>query len=283
MKKLFVLIFALMLQSGLQFTRGMNGEGTESKLYEMSLSHARQLNNSIFEFDVFIRGSGKNFILENYQCAFSLGSNLPSNNLHFSCISNSSEIKNAPDISAAVTDEEGRTILVFASPPEGCDTITENKVKMGRFRVRIINPQGDSLFKIFWNFKGGINTIISSSSKNVTNPASHFDIDGNASIESNESLLPKVFALSQNFPNPFNPSTSINYALPFDSKIKISIYNSLGELVTDLLDKVEQAGNHSVLWNAAGLASGMYIYTIEAEPLKGGSTFKSIKKMMLLK
>jgi len=283
MKKIFSLIFVGMLPLYFLFPSDLKNEEIDSKSYQMSLSHGRKINNNTFEFDVFIKSTGKKFVLENYQCAFNLSSNLPANNLHFNYILNSSEIKNFPNVTAALTDEEGKTILIFASHPEGADTIRENKVKLGKFRVRSINSRGDSLFQIKWNFKGDINTIVSTSSKNVTNPASHLDFNGSAAIESEESLLPIVYALSQNFPNPFNPSTSISFSLPFDSKIKISIYNAIGEFITNLADKVEQAGNHNITWNASSFASGMYIYTIEAEPLKGGNAFKSIKKMMLLK
>jgi hypothetical protein len=275
------LLFVLLISATLTAASDSKKNGTETHDYKMSLSHGKKINNNTFEFDVFIKTSGKKFILENYQCAFNYG-NLPANTIQFDYISNSSELKNSPILAAALRDEEGKTLLVFASQGSGWDTIQENEIRIGRFKVKTVNPNGDSLLSVNWNFKGDINTIISASSKNITNPANHLDFEGNAS-NSNESLLPKVYALSQNFPNPFNPSTSIRFSLPFDSKIKISVYNALGELVANLADKIEQAGNHNITWNASGMSSGLYIYIIEAEPLKGGSTFKSVKKMMLLK
>jgi len=281
MNRFFNLLFVLLISATLTSASDAEKNDTESQGYKMSLSHGRKINNNTFEFDVFIKTSGKKFILENYQCAFNYG-NLPANTIQFDYISNSSELKNSPILAAALRDEEGKTLLVFASQASGWDTIQENEIRIGRFKVKTVNPNGDSLLSVNWNFKGDINTIISASSKNITNPANHLDFEGNAS-NSNESLLPKVYALSQNFPNPFNPSTSIRFSLPFDSKIKISVYNALGELVANLADKIEQAGNHNITWNASGMSSGLYIYIIEAEPLKGGSTFKSVKKMMLLK
>jgi hypothetical protein len=275
------LFFVLLISASLTAASSSKESGTETQDYEMSLSHGRKINNNVFEFDVFIKTSGKKFVLENYQCAFNFG-NLPANTIQFDYISNSSELKNSPILAATLRDEEGKTLLVFASQASGSDTIQENEIRIGRFKVKTINPNEDSLLSVSWNFKGDINTIISASSKNITNPANHLDFEGNAS-NSNESLLPKVYAISQNFPNPFNPITSIRFSLPFDSRIKISVYNALGELVANLADEIEQAGNHAITWNASGMSSGLYIYTIEAEPLKGGSTFKSVKKMMLLK
>jgi hypothetical protein len=281
MKKIFVLLCVPLFPIYSLFAADSRNEKTEPQAYEMSLSHGRKISNNTIEFDIYIKSPGKKFVLENYQCAFNLGRNLPSTNLRFDYISNSAEIKNFPSVTTVLIDEGGRTMLVFASHPQGADTIKENNVKVGRFRIRSINA--DSLFQLKWNFTGDINTIISASAKNITNPVNHLDFNGNASVGNEKLVLPKVYALSQNFPNPFNPNTSIRFALPFESKIKISIYNTIGEFVTNLVDKVEQAGNHSVTWNASNFASGMYIYTIEAEPLKGGNSFKSVKKMMLLK
>ncbi|HVO74604.1 MAG TPA: T9SS type A sorting domain-containing protein [Ignavibacteriaceae bacterium] len=283
MNKFFNLVLFFLVPASL--LNGTNIDDDESKTpdYKMSLSHGRMINRNTFEFDVYINSLGKKFVLESYQCAFNFGNNLPANGIQFDYISNSSELKNAPMLAAALTNEEGKVMLAFASQPSGTDTVLENEVKIGRFKVMIMNPGSDSLPSISWNFKGNINTIISASSKNITNPSNHLNFNGNPSNGDTDSQLPKVYAISQNFPNPFNPTTAIRFSLPFDSKIKISIFNALGELVTNLADKIEQAGNHHISWDASGMASGMYIYTIEAEPLKDGSTFRSVKKMMLLK
>jgi hypothetical protein len=282
MNRLLNLLFVILIPASFFFAADIKG-GNDSPGYKMNLSHGKKVGDRTFEFDVYIKNMGKKFVLENYQCSFRTGSNFPANNLQFDYIQYSSEIKNSPFTARSITDEEGRTILIFASHPLGSDTIPENETRIGRFRCKLINSRWDSLKSIGWNFKGNLGTILCSSSKEITNPANHMDFNGQTSAVDENSQLPKVYALSQNFPNPFNPSTKIRISLPFESKIKISVFNALGELVAILADKIEQAGNHNVLWNASGMASGLYIYTIEAEPLKGGSTFKSIKKMMLLK
>ncbi len=89
--------------------------------------------------------------------------------------------------------------------------------------------------------------------------------------------LPVKYTLEQNYPNPFNPATIIKYSLPFDGAVNLSIYNSLGEKVTTIVNEVKKAGNYEINFNASSLASGVYFYRLEA------GSFVSIKKMMLLK
>ena len=74
--------------------------------------------------------------------------------------------------------------------------------------------------------------------------------------------LPKEFGMSQNYPNPFNAQTTIQYALPKDARVKVEIYDILGQRVTTLVDGVIPAGYQRVVWNAAGQPSGVYFYRI---------------------
>lgn len=97
------------------------------------------------------------------------------------------------------------------------------------------------------------------------------------SNEDGELGLPKVFSLDQNYPNPFNPSTNINFALPQAAKVSLTIYDMLGRKVATLLNEQRPAGRHTVQFDASSLASGMYIYRIEA------ASFTSTKKMLLIK
>lgn len=92
-----------------------------------------------------------------------------------------------------------------------------------------------------------------------------------------EELLPKEFALSQNYPNPFNPSTIIGFAVPSKEHIKLAVYDILGQEVQILLDKELEPGAHSINFNAAGLASGIYFYKLS------GQSVNITKKMMLTK
>jgi len=100
--------------------------------------------------------------------------------------------------------------------------------------------------------------------------------------------IPKTYALHQNYPNPFNPSTTIEYGLPISSKVRIVIYDVLGREVIRLIDSEHAAGFYSVIWdgkNRTGnlVASGIYIYRIVAEDVKGEQKILRIKKLLLLK
>jgi hypothetical protein len=103
-------------------------------------------------------------------------------------------------------------------------------------------------------------------------------------VENNTaSEIPQRVGLSQNFPNPFNPSTTIDYQLPTRGNIQINIYNSIGQQVKTLVDgKTEEAGNNTITWdgrNDAGspVSSGTYFYQIRVDDQV------QAKKMILLK
>ncbi|MDP8207198.1 MAG: T9SS type A sorting domain-containing protein [Candidatus Electryonea clarkiae] len=93
----------------------------------------------------------------------------------------------------------------------------------------------------------------------------------------NISTLPGDFVLYPAYPNPFNPSVSLKYDVPISSLVKINIYDLLGREVAQLVNTVSTPGSHSVNWNAAGLASGLYFAKMEAN----GKVFN--RKLMLLK
>lgn len=89
--------------------------------------------------------------------------------------------------------------------------------------------------------------------------------------------IPEKFAMQQNYPNPFNPVTTINYQLPLTSKVRLEVFDVLGRKVATLIDGEVQAGFHSVRFDARNLASGMYIYRLQA----GSKVFT--KKLTLIK
>lgn len=94
-------------------------------------------------------------------------------------------------------------------------------------------------------------------------------------------ILPVSFVLNQNYPNPFNPTTTIEYALPFQSRVKISIYNVLGELLQNIVNEVQAAGYQKIEFGASNLTSGIYIYRMEAQG--NGESFVQNKRMVLIK
>ncbi len=92
---------------------------------------------------------------------------------------------------------------------------------------------------------------------------------------------PNTFALNQNFPNPFNPSTKINFSLATDAKVTLTVYNVLGQEVATLVNGAMSAGVHSVNFDASSLVSGLYIAKITAT--SAAQNFTSNIKMMLNK
>ncbi|MBC8214638.1 MAG: carboxypeptidase regulatory-like domain-containing protein [Candidatus Marinimicrobia bacterium] len=90
-------------------------------------------------------------------------------------------------------------------------------------------------------------------------------------------VLPEEFNLSQNYPNPFNPTTVISYQLPAPSSVLLAIYNIQGQLVEELASSSQEAGYHTVVWNAENQPSGLYFVRMTA------GDFVSTQKMLLLK
>lgn len=95
--------------------------------------------------------------------------------------------------------------------------------------------------------------------------------------------LPADFVLLQNYPNPFNPSTAISYYLPAESKVRFSVYNSLGQQVANISSGIQSPGYHTQNFNSNNLPSGIYFYAIEANSVHGSRSFKQVRKMSLLK
>ena len=96
-------------------------------------------------------------------------------------------------------------------------------------------------------------------------------------VLSNHTIIPERYSLSQNFPNPFNPVTNIKYDLPKDVFVTIKIYDLLGRKIKTLVSEFKRAGSYLVSFNGSELASGVYIYGIQA------GDFIRVKRMVLIK
>jgi len=90
-------------------------------------------------------------------------------------------------------------------------------------------------------------------------------------------LTPSAYTLEQNFPNPFNPSTKINFSLPVEGFVTLDVYNSIGQKVATLVNETKTAGTYTVNFDASDLTSGIYFYKINS------GNFTETKKMILLK
>ncbi|MBZ0199261.1 MAG: T9SS type A sorting domain-containing protein [Ignavibacteriaceae bacterium] len=152
--------------------------------------------------------------------------------------------------------------------------------------VGFVNGNGTSTEVHGYTFSENVSNI---SGTSVYYRLKQVDFDGTASYSKEIEITidggPKEFSLSQNYPNPFNPATIIKYNVPFQSNVKIVVYNLMGEVVTELVNAVKGAGYHEARFDAVSkqLASGVYLYRIEASAIDGSKTFKQTKKMVLMK
>jgi hypothetical protein len=99
--------------------------------------------------------------------------------------------------------------------------------------------------------------------------------------------VPTSFGLDQNFPNPFNPATSIRFQLPAASRVTLKVFDVLGREVATLVQGDLAAGFHHAIWNGADVSgrttsTGMYLLVMQAEPASG-EAFRSVRKMILTK
>jgi len=127
-----------------------------------------------------------------------------------------------------------------------------------------------------YNFNGVLDDIrIFNYMLPVSQISALYDI--NTGIAKRAAVLPSDFALEQNFPNPFNPSTTIHFEISSPGAVTLKVFDVLGREIATLVRENAAAGEHSVVWNAANCASGVYYYKLE--------TAKSVlvKKMVLLR
>ncbi|RPI75361.1 MAG: T9SS C-terminal target domain-containing protein [Ignavibacteriales bacterium] len=251
-----------------------------SQSYKISLENEEYLNDYTYEFDVIIKSTDENFEIICYQACLAV---TVDNDLEFSYINNTSQLSNKPLIAVGtIQNNNNYRVLTFASAP-GSDIISQSEKRIGRFRLTSSQPLITNRAFIFWNFEGDIRTIlIGSGFTNITAGGEFLPKMNNlrkaevTTIEDEE--LIKEFELMQNYPNPFNPSTTIKYSLPFDSSVKLKVFNVLGEEVKILVDDFLPSGNYEIRFDAGSLPSGYYIYTLYVD-----NKIFDTKKMILVK
>ena len=141
-------------------------------------------------------------------------------------------------------------------------SIDISRLLLGSF---IVHSSNDRDFKLQYKLTGK-NSIISS-----------------GSIDLIFSPIPDQFGLSQAYPNPFNPRTTIEYALPVEAEIALSIYDMQGRLITYLAQGLESAGYHKAVWDGSQYASGLYFIRMESYGSGNAIKFNKIQKIMLVK
>ncbi len=144
-------------------------------------------------------------------------------------------------------------------------------------RIGFVEGHGTTTEKQTYQYTDQIDDVQSTS---IKYRLKQIDFDGSYEY-SDEVLvdvpLPLEFALHQNFPNPFNNSTVINYSISQEGIVSLTVYNIIGEEVTELVNDLKQTGNYKVSFDATSLPSGIYFYKLQA------GSFIETKKMVLLK
>lgn len=177
-------------------------------------------------------------------------------------------------------------------------TVINNTVKLNWTTATEVNSSSFDVEKTTINKENWISLSSIKASGNSNSPKNYSFVDRNiisgkynyrlkmvdndgtfkysTAIEANISE-PYKFALEQNFPNPFNPSTTISFTLPLMSRVVLSIYNELGQKVAELFNGEKAAGSHSIEWNAGNFNSGIYFYELKTEK------YSLTKKLILMK
>jgi hypothetical protein len=164
------------------------------------------------------------------------------------------------------TDASGRAHNVVATLPDD----------EGYSPLWSVNVYDNADFENVSNLQTALSAnILATGVANVNCPV--VSVSPSTAVEETDNTLPQKYALSQNFPNPFNPSTEIRFSIVKGEHTSFRIYNLIGEEVARLVNEVLPAGNYSVEWNAGNVPSGIYIYTITTD------SFNDTKKMILLK
>ena len=233
---------------------------------------------------------------------FGLGTNIQADSVIVRWPSGTIDILTNIPADQIITVEEGETIPVelvsFTANVVGMDVvlnwITATEINNRGFEIekKVI---GNRLSVISnWEkigFVAGYGTTAESKSylfidKNIIEGKflyrlKQIDFDGSFKYynfsESVEVGAPANYELAQNFPNPFNPTTRIKYAVQVDGFVNLSIYNILGEKVADVVNEIQKAGVYEITFDASSLSSGMYIYIIKV------NNFEDVKKMLIMK
>jgi len=173
----------------------------------------------------------------------------------------------------------GTAISLNITRLNNCYNLTPGTYKLGEIRFNRVDTAGCITLTFRTNsvFQDSITQLTNPSGWTFTNPGSCIRLDYLTGTEGNNSEIPTVFKLYNNYPNPFNPSTSIKYDVPKNTFVNLSVYDILGKLVTNLVNQDMTAGRYDAVWDAKNYASGTYIYRLEA------GEFTDVKKMILVK
>ena len=156
--------------------------------------------------------------------------------------------------------------------------VTASSVSSSKIRINSVIDQANGNSILCWQDKrldgGGIYA------QNIKFDGTFGPLTGITTINHN---IPEKFELKQNYPNPFNPATKIRYSITSAGKVNITVYDILGNRVSELVNAVQNAGTYEAGFDASGFATGIYMYKMTVSGSSQGSSFTATKKMMLIK
>ncbi|MFA6471453.1 MAG: BsuPI-related putative proteinase inhibitor [Candidatus Latescibacterota bacterium] len=165
---------------------------------------------------------------------------------------------------------ENAVIRIYFKPEELSSSSAAEKLIIAHWDDKAIDPE----WKILESRVDTTNNFVEA----TTTSFSSFGLFENDSITAADEIsVPKVFKLEQNVPNPFNPSTTIQFQLPVTGQVRLSVYNLIGQEVARLVDGSLTAGTHRFVFNGSNFGSGNYFYRIT------GNGIDITRKMLLLK
>ena len=170
----------------------------------------------------------------------------------------------------SVTHPSSNTISINIALINGSGT-TINETPLDIATINFTKIKSDDI-----NVQPVIMQFFSPSSATMWKVGTWNDKSITTSVNQNKNT-PSKFEILQNYPNPFNPSTTIKYHIPEAGMVTIKVYNILGQEVATLVNEMKNSGSYEVNFNANNLASGTYVYRLQA------GAFVQSKKMLLLK
>ena len=170
-----------------------------------------------------------------------------------------------------ILNDSATTSIILATAPMTGTWKPETPLDVFNF----INPYGDWILRIYDDDPDDEGTLVDWC----------VEITYNTYVGIEKTItIPNRFSLNQNFPNPFNPLTKIQYSIAKRSSVNLTIYDILGREITTLVNEVKSPGVYIVDFNGANLSSGIYFYKLEAKPDdKSTGDFVETKKMLLIK
>ena len=183
------------------------------------------------------------------------------------------------DLDTAVALAECADFFVYVYLSEGghpYDCTSDVPVLLGATGRTIVESRADPEQSFFWDGAQWQDLYYAGdSTANFCIKA--LTTDGPVAVEHSSDAIPQDFALLQNFPNPFNPATTIPYHLQHSSNVTLEIYDVLGRKVATLVNRVQPAGSYQITWNASDQVSGVYFYRLQT------ANYIETKKMVLIK